>query len=333
MKNIQCNTFLVGISISDETVNKEDELRMRHSLLDSESLKRELSRELGKSLCRELDLEIDFENPDIAMIFDLSSQPPRLKLQINPLFIYGRYKKLERGIFQSQRYCENCHGKGCEQCLFTGYKSEDTVETMITSQLVKAFEGEDTKFHGAGREDVDALMLGDGRPFVVEILKPRVRNADLEKLEKQINDKWEGKLEVTDLRPSSRNEMQQIKTGRFDKSYEASFSFSGTVEESDIDNIQEEVKGTEISQKTPLRVLQRRKNTTRKRMVKDLEILEIDSDAGTGRVRLTSESGFYVKEFMTGDQGRTKPNMKDLLGVCDLKVESLDVVRIHDEES
>jgi hypothetical protein len=30
------------------------------------------------------------------------------------------------------------------------------------------------KFHGAGREDVDVRMLGRGRPFILQVLNPRV---------------------------------------------------------------------------------------------------------------------------------------------------------------
>jgi tRNA pseudouridine synthase 10 len=332
MEDIEFDTFLVGISIPDEVVEREDELRMRFALLEGEALKREFSRSMGKKLADRFDAEIEFENPDVAIIFDLSASPVRVRLQINPAFVYGRYLKLERGIFQNQRYCQNCGGEGCEKCLFTGYEPEENLETMISTDILEAFRGEESKFHGAGREDYDARMLGNGRPFVVEVLEPKIRSVDYSALGSRINSKWKGRVEIRGLRASSRREMQHIKTEKFDKTYEVIFSFTGEISGPPEAEIADEVSGAEIRQQTPTRVMERRKDTTRRRVVKDFDIVELDPGKGRGRVRIKSESGFYVKEFITGDQGRTQPNLRDLLGAEEVKVESLDVVRIHDDE-
>jgi tRNA pseudouridine synthase 10 len=59
------------------------------------------------------------------------------------------------------------------------------------------FRTDSCRFSSAGREDIDVRMLGDGRPFVVELINPRVtedalRNQDyasslLETLRNRIN--------------------------------------------------------------------------------------------------------------------------------------------------
>ena len=38
------------------------------------------------------------------------------------------------------------------------------------------FRTRKNKFHGAGREDVDVRMLGAGRPFVMEVINPKLVN-------------------------------------------------------------------------------------------------------------------------------------------------------------
>lgn len=330
MSGISCQTFLVGVSMPDEVVKREDELRMRYSLLDGESIRREFSREVGKRLAQNLGLEIDFERPDVSIIFDLAGRPPKLDLQVNPLFVFGRYRKLERGISQTRRHCPSCHGKGCEVCLFTGYEPGESIESMVSKPILEAFGGSEYKFHGGGREDLDARMLGNGRPFVVEVSRPSTRTADLREIQEGINAKWRGKIEVLALRPSSRREMQNIKTKKFDKTYELEISFSEKPADDVLSTLAESMTGCEIRQQTPTRVMPRRKDMTRRRMVKDFEILSTDAQGKRARIRLRAESGLYIKELATGDGGRTQPNIKDLLGVEAVTVESLDVVSVHD---
>ena len=48
----------------------------------------------------------------------------------------------------------------------------ESVEEIIAGPLLKETKGEDVALHAAGREDVDARMLGNGRPFIIEIKRP-----------------------------------------------------------------------------------------------------------------------------------------------------------------
>jgi tRNA pseudouridine synthase 10 len=43
---------------------------------------------------------------------------------------------------------------------------------------------------------------------------------------------------------------------------------------------------------------------------------------------IMAESGLYIKELITGDEGRTKPNVTDLLNNKVKKI-NLDVIKIH----
>ncbi len=55
----------------------------------------------------------------------------------------------------------------------------ESVEELSSKPLLEATEGEETFFHASGREDIDARMLGTGRPFVIEVSKPKKRFVDL----------------------------------------------------------------------------------------------------------------------------------------------------------
>jgi tRNA pseudouridine synthase 10 len=330
LKGTDFRTFLIGLSVPDSVVRREDELRMRYSLGESESIRREFSREVGRRLKEKLAREMDYERPDLTLIFDLR-EGGKLDIQINPVFVFGRYRKLERGISQTDRYCPACQGKGCEVCSFTGYENEESIESMISRTVAIAFQGADWKFHGGGREDIDARMLGNGRPFVVEVLKPRRRIVELGRMEREINETWKGRIEISGLRESSRREMQHIKTMKFDKTYEVTIAYSGHPDEEALSSLPQDMSGCEVRQETPRRVMPRRKDTTRRRLLKKLEVMEDLREKSLLKVRIRCESGLYVKELVNGDEGRTQPNMKELLGLEEAEVESLDVAWVHDD--
>jgi hypothetical protein len=47
------------------------------------------------------------------------------------------------------------------------------------------------------------------------------------------------------------------------------------------------------------------------------------------RLRLTTQAGTYVKEFIHRDFGRTSLNLREILGILDLEIIALDVLVIQ----
>jgi tRNA pseudouridine synthase 10 len=82
---------------------------------------------------------------------------------------------------------------------------------LISEPILGVTDGEKTAFHASGREDIDAKMLGTGRPFVVEISKPRKRFVDLNSVEKAINALGKGKVRVSTLRFADRDLVRKLK--------------------------------------------------------------------------------------------------------------------------
>ncbi len=70
-----------------------------------------------------------------------------------------------------------------------------------------------TFFHASGREDIDARMLGNGRPFVIEISKPKKRFVDLKQIETAVNAGAVGKVEVSGLRFTTKDVVRHLKKG------------------------------------------------------------------------------------------------------------------------
>ena len=101
-----------------------------------------------------------------------------VELDIRSHYIYGRYKKLERGIPQTKWPCRACKGRGCEKCDHTGLQYKSSVQGLIGDPLLDIFGSGEHAFHGMGREDIDVRCLGRGRPFVMEMKKPIKRDID-----------------------------------------------------------------------------------------------------------------------------------------------------------
>jgi tRNA pseudouridine synthase 10 len=319
-------TFLVGSKIDAEIVDREERLWGELQNQQYEPIKAEINREVGKLVESKTEKEVEFERPNIVAVID--TRFDNVELQIAPLYIYGRYKKLERGIPQTRWDCKACMGKGCEKCNYLGKMYETSVEEIIAKEVMTETKGAEHAFHGMGREDIDARMLGNGRPFVLEIKVPIRRQVDLEDLEKKINKYAENKVEVSDLRMSSKEEVIAIKDAKVFKSYDVLAEFADSIDYGKLKEVVRAFKGKIIEQKTPNRVLHRRADKIRKRMVKDIGIEVIDENSV--KFKITGESGIYIKELIHGDEGRTKPSIAGYLNT-NIDIKDLDVIYIHDK--
>ena len=286
----------------------------------------EINREVGKILEKKLGKTVDFEKPDIMAVIDTAYDV--VNLQISSIFIYGRYKKFERGIPQTKWPCRVCRGKGCKACNYTGKMYDTSVEELISKKALELTKSTDESFHGSGREDIDALMLGNGRPFVLEIKNPKIRNIDLSLLEKDTNTCLTGKIEISNLRFSNRDEVARIKNAEFRKTYRIVFEGEKPINKEKLKEVAQILQGKTIKQLTPTRVAHRRANKVRDRKIYSCNIESIEGTIA--RLTVETESGTYVKELISGDNGKTKPNISEMIGIpC--KVKELDVLEVNGE--
>ncbi|MGB9631304.1 MAG: tRNA pseudouridine(54/55) synthase Pus10 [Candidatus Methanodesulfokora sp.] len=325
LKDYEFSTIKTGVIVPPVIIEKLDRIRSKYGLSDAESVKLTVSRRLDEILSSKIGVAVEEEDPDVMIIFDFNRID--VSIQIKPVYIYGRYRKLERGISQSRWVCPQCNGVGCEKCSWTGYKYP-SVEKMVGDVLKKAFLASEYHIHASGREDIDVRMLGPGRPFVMELVEPKKRRADLNQLEREINEKNKGKIEVIGLRYSSKGEVVTLKEAKFRKVYRLKVEVRN-LSEAEVKMLEEKLSNCIISQRTPTRVLRRRADIERKRKVFKFNIVNYDIDGFEATVEC--EGGLYIKELVNGDNGRTRPSVSSLLGresIC----KELDVIDILGDE-
>ncbi len=321
LSDYEYDNFLVGTKVTGLLAENEEIIWAQSGTTFAEPLKTELNREVGKRVEKITGKKANLKKPQIVALLDLENDS--VDVEINSLYIYGRYRKLVRGIPQTRWPCRECGGKGCERCDNTGKIYQESVDELIKPHLMAAARSEDTAFHGAGREDIDALMLGDGRPFVVEAKKPHVRKIDLEALGRMINSKAEGKIEVSGLKFVESETVEQLKSMKADKVYRLKI-VHGTTEEK-LKSCIDILSGTIIKQKTPTRVLHRRADLERMRKVHSVDLESFETN--TAVLVVNCEGGLYVKELVSGDGGRTVPSVASLIG-SEAKVIELEVIKV-----
>jgi tRNA pseudouridine synthase 10 len=326
LKGYEFNTFLIGCKIDEDIIEKENELITLTKSEYSESIKNELNRNIGLKLEKKLDKLVDFEKPDIMVILDTSFD--LINLQIASLFIYGRYKKYTRDMPQTKWFCKICYGKGCRKCNYTGKIYENSVEVLVSKEILKATKGTDESFHGAGREDVDVRMLGTGRPFVLEIKNPKIRSINLDELKEKINSSNKGFIQIDNLKFSNRDEIARIKNAGFRKRYRVVIKSDTILNSEKLKKVTSSLQGLNINQLTPLRVAHRRADMVREKHIYSCIVESVEDTIAI--LSLETESGTYIKELVTGDNGRTKPSITEIIG-SPCKVVELDVIEIKGE--
>ena len=334
LRGYEFDTYQVGTRVPP--LVEENDLLLREDVgLDDDAGERfnsAFNREVGKRLGAQTGADVDFERPDVVVLCDLATD--EVAVQVNSTFVYGRYRKLQREIPQTEWPCRECNGTGrqrdelCDGCGGTGYRYDESVEQLTAPVVREAMDGTDATFHGAGREDVDARMLGTGRPFVVEVERPRTRRVDTDRLQREVDDVADGKVEVEGLRLATHGMVQRVKELPASKTYRMEVTFDGPVGPGAFAAALEELDGATVHQETPQRVDHRRASRTRTREVYDARG-EMD-DERSATVEIDGEGGLYVKELVSGDGGRTEPSLAGLLGV-DAEVTALDVLAVEGE--
>jgi tRNA pseudouridine synthase 10 len=345
VRGYEFDSYQVGTKVPP-LIEENDRLLREDTGLDPEAgelMKSEFNREVGKRLGERTGTTVDFGRPDVLVVCDLATD--EVDLQVNSAFVYGRYRKLKRDIPQTEWPCRDCNGTGlvqgepCDGCDGVGYRYDESVEQLTAPVVREAMDGESATFHGAGREDVDARMLGTGRPFVIEVDTPRVRSVDTDELQAEVNEFADGKVEVERLRLATHEMVERVKELPASKTYRIELQFADSVAADTFEAALSTLDGATVEQDTPQRVSHRRAAKTRIRAVYDADghlgatgaDRETSQQGDTATVEIHGEGGLYVKELVSSDEGRTQPSLAGELGV-EATVTALDVLTVEGED-
>lgn len=240
------------------------------------------------------------------------------------IFCAGRYNKWSRVLPQTPWILDGER------------KMKNSVQELITVNLQRSFKAEDCRFSSSGREDVDVRTLGNGRPFAVELINPRISTLSAEQIaeiERDINKNSFDYIFVRDLQIAPREQLKHLKEGEEHKlkQYCALCVIYGDVGEQTLEKCCT-LAPLIIQQKTPIRVLHRRSVAVRARTIHDMNVTVVNTDSSKGittiKLCITTQAGTYIKEFVHGDFGRTVPNFSELLGGLPVDIVALDVTHI-----
>ncbi|CAD5215797.1 unnamed protein product [Bursaphelenchus xylophilus] len=245
--------------------------------------------------------------------------------QRESVFIAGRYCKYSRCLPQSPWTADE------EIQIVNG----NSVSEKIGNIFVKSFHATGFRFIASGREDIDVRMLGNGRPFAVNIINAKKtesmkglkKQTTLDLLRELINNELD--ISISPLSVISNNQAQVLNVGQEEKRKMYScVCFSSRIITDEMLRSLEAKVPVKIIQKTVVRVLKRRALHDREREIYLLKALRLDDFHF--QLKMETQAGTYIKEFVHSDFGRTSPSIGELMGLQadDIDILQLDVERV-----
>ncbi|XP_038702737.1 tRNA pseudouridine synthase Pus10 isoform X2 [Tripterygium wilfordii] len=248
------------------------------------------------------------------------SKPCYLALLCHRTAVYfgGRYLKYSRNVSQTRWIIDDER------------MGEASVEEIIGGSILPMCQGDNYKFHAAGREDIDVRMLGSGRPFLVEMQNARQIPSEesVKEIETKINQLEPKFVGVRNLKMVDSHSWTLMREGEAEKQkqYAALVWTSRSLEDEDLLSISS-VKDLQILQRTPIRVLHRRSPLEREKIIHWIKIERMAGSSQYFLLHLCTQAGTYIKEFVHGDLGRTHPSIGSILG-CRAEILQLDVTEV-----
>ena len=298
---------VICFDFNDDIYNKVNSIisscgsELRISSADDKSKVKQITNEiLNEILLKEFDTKLD-----------ISSINAKISYRINPdsFYISGYYLKLSREIGQT-KYERN----GVKLC-------KSSVDEEIRERIAKYFGNSknDLIFSGGGREDRDVRMLGNGREFIYEVKNAKKKSGiDYIALEKEFNEK-SSLVKIYKVNKCDKKHFIHLKSSEDEKTkkYICVVWSRKTITDKDIEKINN-IKNVQIVQKTPLRVLHKRVLKDREKKIIKLNVIQkINEHFFT--LEVLSSAGTYIKEFIHGDLGRSKPSLCDIINSqCDI---------------
>ncbi|MHA1450168.1 MAG: tRNA pseudouridine(54/55) synthase Pus10, partial [Candidatus Hodarchaeales archaeon] len=160
-------------------------------------------------------------------------------------------------------------------------------------------------------------------------VEPKSRYIDLNELEKAINVSTGVNVDIVGF--ANREIVRRIKLHDpgITKKYRALVQLESPLDDQKIAGIIEMLTSNEIKQQTPQRVKHRRADLVRKRKVLSMTAERVTGDELKLKVSIHCQGGLYVKELISGDEGRTIPSFSELAGTKAVIIE-LDVVDVDE---
>lgn len=303
LSDYEYDTFLVGATVPQVILDKEDELRSRLKIKGRESIKSQITRILSTSVASSTDRKVDFSRPDVTVVVSIADN----NIEVNPRSIWlgAKYRKLSRGIPQRETTCRVCNGLGCTECNYGG-KSSRSIQSIVSKYLVGKFQAESCNFVWLGSEDENSLVGGSGRPFYVEVLRPKKRFTS--KSRTRFGSMLAYKSNDIELKDVTRLEKRVTEVPQFDIRCRVNLiRKEGQVEglELPLKELQEQFTNALVNVRLSrkFRIVQRR-----------VRSISITTEEGLQNLQLliSCEGGIPLKKLVSGQNNDVEPNLSVL---------------------
>jgi tRNA pseudouridine synthase 10 len=118
-------------------------------------------------------------------------------------------------------------------------------------------------------------------------------------------------VKVKNLSLTNKEKIKEIKLAAPDKIYEAEVDLEKETSKKELENACHLLSNIVVNQQTPTRVLRRRYDLLRKKKVYYFKLKKFNQKNPVFEIK--TESGTYIKELISGDNGRTKPSLSEIL--------------------
>lgn len=235
-------------------------------------------------------------------------------------------------VYVAGRYCKYSRELSQSPWIINGIRrGESSVQEYIGNVLLNHFKASGYKFISAGREDIDVRMLGNGRPWAMELInckKPTIDQQELILIQKEINLAAKNILFIQDLQNVSEKQVNMLKEGEETKQkiYRCVVWAPKPMSAEKLNSL-EKMSVFQIDQLTPVRVLHRRSLLNRKKNIYKLKAQYVTDHYAI--LDLKTQAGTYIKEFIHSDLGRTSPSFCEFIGQEEADILRLDVMQVE----
>lgn len=321
-KGYEYESFLLGASLPSALFEREDSIRAKFKLRGKENIKKHFLDELRKKYQKITGKRPEHIAPDITInvvianrviekgndghnmqnndnnndIDSRNTSQTTVFAKSSPIFLSGRYVKTIRGISQKKDKCQKCSGSGCATCKYMGASQSNSVESIVGDRLLDITKADAAKFSWLGGEDKDSLVLGNGRPFLVQILNPKVRY-----LEKELIISENGICAV--LKQRSPRVSSQLPS-HFTTKIEITIHAENDLPDESLAILSNVLENSEVSYKAKSKVVKKKIYS-----LKAEKILE-----KTFVLTMIADGGLFIKQFV-GGQDYIEPSISKIIGM------------------
>lgn len=305
LKEYQFESFVIGTSLPQRILDKEDEIRARFKIRGREGIKTEITRSFSSEVSKNTKKRLSYLRPDLTLLVSL----PDGEISITPrsIWLFAKYHKTIRGIAQRSSLCQICNGIGCAACEYRG-ASLLSVQYLVNNFLSEKYRAEGCSFIWVGSEDERSLVDGNGRPFYVEVLKPKRRTPIRRLKTAKLNGVRLSSIEVLPSRPTL---IPQFTMRCF------AYLVQPPQREGDIPS---KVMKDEIESKFKDLSVRVRLSRRFRVVTKRIQSILVQESKEDHRVVLdiNCDGGIPIKKFVSGEDESVSPNLAPFIGGLEL---------------